>query len=289
MRITKSNLKLIVGKEGYVGNELLSTIQQNKLPFLCTSRKGEGENVLQLDIRKIDDNFFSNIPRYSIVYMLASISSPDLCQKNYESARKTNVDATCDFIARCIKEDMRVCFASTDAVYGRCSNICDESAEVSPLGAYGEMKAEVENFFSKEENFKAVRFSYILSMHDKFSNYLKKCSENNEVAELFDPFIRSVVGLPDVVSALINLDTQWEEMPSKINFAGPEQVSREDIALAFKKVCDARLKFKITTPPESFFYNRPRQINMGSKYFHQLLGRNPLGVEEIYSYYSGIN
>lgn len=285
-QIEKNNLKLIIGKDGFIAQELVRELESRKLPFLCTSRREVGENILPFDLQNMEDSFFTVIPKNSIVYLLAAISSPDLCERNYEYARKINVDATCSFIERCLKKDLRVCFASTDAIFGRNRGTSIDDTEPLPAGYYALMKAEVEKVFNLERNFKAVRFSYVLSHNDKFTEYLKKCVKEDKVAELYDPFIRSVVCLQDVITALINLDDKWYVVPSKINFAGPYPVCREQIALAFQRNYDSRLIFKTTTPPESFFETRPRQIIMESIEFTKLLGRRALNLDETYSYYS---
>ena len=278
-------VKIIIGRHGYIANELIRVLESRGEEFISTSRKEEKDGILKLDLRKPEADFYSRAPRGSLVYMLASISSPEMCSKEPEFARIVNVDATCSFIDNCLIKGLRVCFASTDAIFGLNQGTCFDETTAHPLGPSAEMKAEVERHFLPYKEFKTVRFSYVLSGHDKFSLYLKECAEKRQVALIYDPFIRSVIGLQDVVIGLINLDKKWSEMPSAINFCGREVVSRKALAMAFKKTYESSLEFKITEAPNSFFKERARTIITESTYFSRLLGKSTSTIEETYSYY----
>ena len=281
MSKTDFPIKVIIGKDGYVGQELTSFLKSKNQAFLATSRKNEMGTVF-LDIRDASTFFFQKIPSNSLIYLLASISSPDICEKKVDFAKSVNIDATTTLIENCLLCGHRVCFSSSDAVFGGNDTVCFDNTDAKPLGKYGEMKLEIENKFEKYANFKSVRFSYILSGKDKFTNYLKECLAKKETAELYDPFLRSVVGLNNVVEGLASLDRYWESMPNKINFCGPQVVSREDIAKTFIEVSEKNLSYKVTRPKEEFFKTRARIIEMRSNYFPSLLGRRPSSLKEIY-------
>lgn len=74
----------------------------------------------------------------------------------------------------------------------------DETAACNPAGEYAAMKREVEQRFSDNASFKAIRLSYVFSPEDKFSRYLAGCAERNEEADLFHPFFRAIVHRDDV-------------------------------------------------------------------------------------------
>ena len=93
------------------------------------------------------------------------------------------------------------------------------------------MKCEVEQRFSGNASFKAIRLSYVFSREDKFSRYLTGCAERNEEADLFHPFFRAIVHRDDVVDGALALAAHWDDFPEQvINFGGPQVLSRIEFA-----------------------------------------------------------
>jgi hypothetical protein len=104
------------------------------------------------------------------------------------------------------------------------------------MGVYGEMKAEVERHFDKQDGFKSARLSYVIAAEDKFSRYLKSCHVNGTIAEVYDPLVRCPVAIDDVIDGCLQISTKSGAVDSKaINFAGPESLSRVDIAEIYKE------------------------------------------------------
>jgi nucleoside-diphosphate-sugar epimerase len=138
------------------------------------------------------------------------------------------------------------------------------------------MKREVEQRFSGNASFKAIRLSYVFSREDKFSRYLIGCAERNEEADLFHPFFRAIVHRNDVVEGALALAEHWDDTPEQfINFGGPEVLSRVEFAECLQRDNFQHLQFKVTEPDESFFDKRPRIIAMKSPIFSRLLVRSP--------------
>ena len=126
------------------------------------------------------------------VVFLAAISSPDVCEKQYDFARAINVTGTAEFIENCIARGANVLFFSSDVVNGGtlpCS--VDETYVGTPIGKYGEMKREIEQRFNGNPHFKVFRLSYVYSRQDKFSRYLDDCAAKGVCAEVFDALYRS--------------------------------------------------------------------------------------------------
>lgn len=90
MSKTDFPIKVIIGKDGYVGQELTSFLKSKNQAFLATSRKNEMGTVF-LDIRDASTFFFQKIPSNSLIYLLASISSPDICEKKVDFAKSVNI------------------------------------------------------------------------------------------------------------------------------------------------------------------------------------------------------
>jgi len=208
-----------------------------------------------------------------IIVFLAGISSPTICKDDFEFAYRVNVEVSSQFISRCIDRGARVIYASSDVVYGECEHVVDESSDINPLGPYAEMKAEVESKFKNSDRFIAIRFSYIFASDDKFSSYILSCIKEDRVCEVFQPLSRPIVYVGDVVDGIVALCKQWDAVATNIiNFSGPNLLSRLQFVSAFQDRFNGP-QIEIVQPDELFYEARPKTINMKSRYFEKLLGR----------------
>lgn len=234
------------------------------------------EGTIQLDLQHPYSFDYEAIAPGLCVFILAAISAPDICAREYDRAWAVNVSGTSSFIQAVIDRGARVIFFSSDTVYGERKDEFDETAAPNSAGEYAEMKREVEQRFSGNASFKAIRLSYVFSREDKFSRYLAGCAERNEEADLFHPFFRAIVHRDDVVEGALALALRWGEVSEQIiNFGGPQVLSRIDFAECLRNEYFHDLRFKVTEPGADFFRNRPRVIAMTSPVFARLLGRPP--------------
>jgi nucleoside-diphosphate-sugar epimerase len=264
----------VIGGRGYVGAALFSSIPDDVVGLCTASSVAEGLLRLRLETPQDYDNL--SINDGDIVFLTAAISAPDICAREHDRAWAVNVTGTSSFIQSVINCGARVVFFSSDTVYGEREDAFDETAACNPAGEYAEMKREVEQRFSGNASFKAIRLSYVFSREDKFSRYLAGCAERNEEADLFHPFFRAIVHRDDVVEGVLALAKRWDEVPEQvINFGGPQVLSRIDFAECLREVNFHDLRFKVTEPGADFFKNRPRIIAMTSPVFARLLGRQP--------------
>lgn len=259
----------VIGSTGYVGKRLVEKYQSEI-------------NIINLRLNEVPLNYdFDILKKDDVVAFCAYISEPSVCSSQYELAKTVNVDSTITFIERAIARECRVIFLSSDSVYGHCDVDFDEFATTNPVSVYGEMKAEVDNKFVRNDFFKSLRLSFVTSREDRFTKYLLNCADKNEVADIFDPFSRSVVHREDVVDAIISLSKNWNLCKSSIiNCGGPQTVSRTMFTEIFKnKVCP-NLEYVVTKPNEDFYKDRPAVISMRSPNLESILGRKSKSLEE---------
>jgi dTDP-4-dehydrorhamnose reductase len=270
---------IIVGASGYIGKKLFLRANAFGHAYGTNSIGSDGLQSLHLGMPGVFD--YSMILPSDMIILTAAISSPDACVSEYERAWAVNVTGTSIFIQRVIDRGARVVFFSSDTVYGEREDAFDESAACNPAGEYAEMKCEVEQRFSANASFKAIRLSYVFSREDKFSRYLTGCAERNEEADLFHPFFRAIVHRDDVVEGALALAARWDDVPEQvINFGGPQVLSRIEFAECLRETLLHDLRFKVTQPEADFFKNRPRVIAMTSPVFSRLLGRPPRTLRE---------
>lgn len=269
----------IVGARGYIGSALLASV--NKAGSAIGTSSLGGNDLLPLRLDTPADFDYGKIRSGDVVLLTAAISAPDICAREHDRAWAVNVTGTSRFIQSVIERGARVVFFSSDTVYGEREDEFDEKAACNPTGEYAEMKREVEQRFSGNVSFKAIRLSYVFSREDKFSRYLTECAERNEEAELFHPFFRAIVHRDDVVEGALALAARWDEVPEQIiNFGGPQVLSRIEFAECLRDIHLHSLRFKVTEPDADFFKNRPRVIAMTSPIFSRLLGRKPRTLRE---------
>ena len=221
----------IIGATGNVGKRLLEKsldVWHDDVEAIAT----------RLDKDELEYDFDS-LGHEDVIAFCAAISEPTVCAKNPELARKVNVTKTIEFIERSTHKGARVVFLSSDAVYGNIDNQFDEQWQKDPIGVYGEMKSEVEEYFRGNPDVKVLRSSFNFFKEDRFTSYLQKCALNDEVAEVFSPFERSVIHRDDTVDAILSLSRNWEG-PQFINCGGPHTIcslsllnSKEEVFLPF--------------------------------------------------------
>jgi dTDP-4-dehydrorhamnose reductase len=140
------------------------------------------------------------------------------------------------------------------------------------------MKAEIEQRFGNNKLFKVMRLSYVWSLNDKFTKYLLSSSKRKATVDIFDPFIRSVICLQDVMSFIIKFIELPNSIPGIVNLAGPEFISRVQLVKEISKYVP--LSYRVTQPNKDFFKYRPDQILMQSIYLDKVIGNEALSVDK---------
>lgn len=267
----------ITGKSGYIAKKLAKNMKE-PWKIITTSRDCSGaKDCLHLNLLNPNEFCYSQIGSGDYVLHLAGISSPDICAKDQYLSRNINVTGARYFMRKCVEQDARVLFFSSDTVYGAGEEVFNEDSICHPVCIYGQMKHEVERAFLKKRRIKIFRLSYVFSRNDKFMSYLMKCTKEGKPAEIYHPFYRNAVYWQDVLDAVRNICDNWESFESSVfNICGPELLSRKDIAYMYRNFVDRNLEMRVVPQvDETFFKARPRMINMQSKYLEGLLGRKP--------------
>jgi len=269
----------ILGSSGFIGKSLLSHLRdQNNCKVLSAGRNSED---VYIDLSNDLSSFVEKVNNEDIVVLLASISSPDICNNDPIFAKKINVTSTETLIEKLSRKGVKTIFASTDGVFGRYDTMAYEESQLAPFGAYSAMKADVENKVKANPLVKVVRFSYVLGEGDTYTNMLSRCSTSDKPLVVFEGFERSIVALSDVVKGIENLIKNWSDFHyDVVNFCGPSLISRDYLTKCFKEYVAPELDYEVDNAPNGFWEARPKTINMQSNVFSTLLGRTPMSVEE---------
>jgi len=273
----KKRKVVVAGASGYLGGEIYKSLKSNSElgDVISVSRHRGADYFCDLSSNSIQ---VPSLGKEDVVFFSAAVSSPDLCEDPFGAAYQTNVVGTIAFIETAVEAGARVIFFSSDTVYGEQKEPFDESLPANPLGGYAKMKSIVETHFANSELFKSIRLSYVFSKNDKFTKYLLCCEKE---AEIFDPLIRSVIHIKDVLAGTLALAKQWNQTPHKyINFGGPESISRQTMFLHISDYKSLEFRHKLITPDEKFYQNRPKVIAMRSPVLEKLLHRPPRSLLE---------
>lgn len=258
----------IIGSSGYIAFFLLERLL--KEPFV--------QNILQidnninadihLDLQEPGKFKYEVLNEIDYIIFTAAVSGPDKCAKDFEFCWNINVTGTKYFIHEAIKRNCKVLFFSSDSVFGDIpGEIYTEESETNAITPYGRMKKAVEDEFKTSPAFKAIRLSYVASVKDKFISYCLSCIKSGEIANIYHPFYRNVIVISDVTDVVVWFLKHWNEYePFVLDVAGKELVSRVRIADELNRHLGGKLKYKISTPEDAFYKNRPYITQMKSIY-----------------------
>ena len=260
----------VFGKSGYIGSKLSFFLESNSIDFLSVGRDDSSDILIDLSSESFT---FKSKPFSSgdVFIFLAAVSSPEFCSTNKSEAYRINVENTQLLISALIEMGVFVLFASSDVVFGGGDKVYSESSNKNPTFEYAMMKSLIEDKFSLSDYFKVMRLSYVWSPTDKFTNYALSCSANSSTLDVYDPFVRSVIYIDDVIDFVNVFISDPNSIPTFTNLAGPEFLSRVSLADSLSEFIT--LNFKVVSPEPSFFTFRPPKILMISDCLTSILGR----------------
>lgn len=274
LRLEKSREIYILGASGVIGSELISSLLELGVGFRSVGRSKTDHHFLDLAANQFDA--LEELRQGDIVIILAAISSPDTCERNYDEAAQINVTATSTVISKALALDCYVMFFSSDTVFGSSPSPCFEMSSLQPLGAYGHMKAAVEEKFRHFNNFFIMRLSYVMSPRDPFVEYLRNCITKKASAEIFHPFKRCMIDIQDVLALTLKFLASPSTFPNVMNACGSTLISRLEIAQTAQ--VSAGLKYRVSNPPPQFFIGRAKEIDLRSALIENVIRRPRLGV-----------
>lgn len=258
----------ILGSHGFIAGQLRE-LWNDIVPIISFSRFPEHDEVF-FDLLQLEKVDFSRFDAIDYVLFLAGNSSLEACENNTNEIRKINVLATEAAIQKMIEHGCRVLFFSSDAVFGAQEGPFYETSTRKPISCYGKFKKTVEDDLGKWREVAIIRLSYVFCMKDKFTQYLMRCLQRKEQAEIYHPFSRTVISLTDLADLLIWVMRHWGEY-SLINACGRNLVSRLDIANELATCWGEKIDYRITEMPSDFVRIRPPVTDMRSCYIETIM------------------
>ena len=289
---------LVVGS-GFLGSYVLKTFSEltdEKLAGTFHTQRTQ-PNIQRVEWIKLDVADSDDIARLAdklkgeklTVFYFAAVHNIDYIYTHPDEARQINVTALQNFLDS-VKNIDKLFFASTDCVYGENINgeLLTESSELNPVNIYGIQKHEAEMIVTSH-GFTCVRLPFMLgpSLTNKphfYDTIIKSLSEGKSV-EMIDGMVRSVLGYSQTAKLLYELSLlPKEKLPSVINIAGDEHLTKYEIGLKLAAKIGARqsLVKKISEEEGRKFFRDARASSaaMDNTLLKQLLKKEKIIWEE---------
>jgi len=245
---------LVTGGAGFIGSHLckkLSSLTQNMTIYDNLS-SGKVENVKHLpkvhfvradilDLKKLQSQ-----EKTDLIYHLAAQVVVPYSMENPIEDFETNARGTLNVLEKARKDDARIVFASSAAVYGNTTQLpTPEIHGFSPDSCYGLSKVVGEqycNMYSKQYGLDVtiVRFANVYGpkCHGVIHDFLDKLSRNPDQLEIIGSGMQSrdFVHIYDVVDALLLCATSDVAVGETFNIGYGETITIIDLAKMILKI-----------------------------------------------------
>lgn len=164
----------VTGSHGYLGSTLVPMLLAEGHHVTCLDHLVFGQHVLgehasntrfeahRVDVRDIR-NVRSHLKGADVVIPLAGLVGAPICNQNPIDAELLNVTAT-KALVESLSPEQLIIFPSTESVYGRQAELCDENTPAAPLVSYGVQKLAIEAVLEGRPNSISFRMATLFGL-----------------------------------------------------------------------------------------------------------------------------
>jgi len=203
LKYTKNKF-LILGGDSKLGNVLKKNLKKNKSNFISTTRKKNQVNKNNIYFDFVHYKKFVIPNEITLVYICASITSIEKCEKNKKYTKNINVNITCKLINKFLQLDIHVIYFSTNLIFSGNNVHHTYASKYSAQNQYAKQKILVEKFLKKhnKKNYSIIRLGKIIFNKDElFSKWIGAISKNKPISVVVDKYI-SPIYITDVIKAI---------------------------------------------------------------------------------------
>jgi len=167
-------LVLICGSSGLLGRDLCKLLEHNNINFVGTYNNNYIENSIKInfnDIDNIETNFLEIKPSICINCIVER--QLEICENNWDTIKKTNIDITNNLAKICNKFNIHLIHISTDYVFDGMNAPYYPENETNPLQNYG-----ISKLISEKKILAKCKLYTIIRVPVLYSDNIKNFEEN---------------------------------------------------------------------------------------------------------------
>ena len=256
---------LVTGGAGFVGFHLCKRLSEltPQLTIYDNLSSGKLENVRDVPRAKfvrgdiLDPEKLFSLQKADLIYHLAAQVVVPYSMENPIEDFETNARGTLNVLEKARKDDSRLIFASSAAVYGNPDKLpTDETYGFNPFSCYGLSKVVGEeycNMYASQYglDITILRFANIYGSrcHGVINDFLDKISKNPNKLEIIGTGLQSrdFIHISDIVNALIICARNEKAVGQTYNLGYGETTKIIDLAKTLLKILNLSSKTVITT------------------------------------------
>tara|TARA_B100001123_G_scaffold58163_1_gene62552 strand:+ start:99 stop:980 length:882 start_codon:yes stop_codon:yes gene_type:complete len=234
---------LIIGGSGMIGSHLTDACKSDGYETVSTYFEkipsSEYQFFLDMTDREKTVQLISE-QNPDIVFLASALTNVDLCEKNFEMAKSTNVTGTQNVIDGCKKTSSKLVYFSTSAVFDGKKTKYSELDETCPINNYGITKA------LSEQLIKNSKLPFLIIRTDQPYGWTKKWQRTNSVLRIIDnlknnnlfnevtDWYNNPTYIPDMIFSIMELIKQ--NSSGIYHVVGSDFLSRYDCAILVAEV-----------------------------------------------------
>ncbi len=256
---------LVFGGTGFVGSTFINyskdlfkifyTYNKNPVNFDHTS---SNKINLLLERKKIPSIINQFNP--DVIINTVAFPSVDFCETNHDLANELHVSVTKDIVDAASKNDSKVIYLSTDAVFeGELHKKYTETDSPKPVNYYGISKLNAEKIVLEKSNNVVLRTAVIYGWHVKsrFTNWILEYLEENKTVDPFIDQFNTPTLVDDLVKSMIKIIEK--DISGLFHATGKTCINRYDFAVKLAKSFgyDEKQVFPVTSKEKKQDAPRP--------------------------------
>lgn len=282
---------LLTGASGFIGWNLCNSYQKDYHITGVVHKHSlnlPGIEVKSADLTQYSEltSLFQEVNPDAVIH-LASMSSPNQCEKHPKASHRINVEVPINVAGLCSDRGIGCVFTSTDLVFGGNMPPYSENDSVNPSNRYGDHKAIAEEeMLSRYPQTAICRLSLVYGFPGPHSsNFFVQMIDSlgqDKHLTLFTDEVRTMVSVRAVIEGIL---LALEKVHGIIHLGGRERLTRYEFGrqlahvFAYENAKLVRCSQQDITMPAS----RPTDVSLDSSMARDL-GFNPWPVEKELEY-----